>query len=112
MCQQIAPGVQTVQELSSSSKEARHSEGDTDQSTHKETEIALPEDNNISAEKVISSYFLKNALYLLVNSSYQTGINRDLQNPSEDQVITWAISMTSLAIVLSKEICHLSFVQN
>lgn len=92
VCQQIAPGVQTVQELSSSSNEARHSEGDTDQSTHKETEVALPEDN-ISAEKVISSYFLKNALYLLVNSSYQKGINLDLQNASEDQVITWAISI-------------------
>ena len=93
VCQQIAPGVQTVQELPSSSNEARHSEGDTDQSTHKEVEIALPEDNNISAEKVISSYFLKNALYLLVNSSYQKGINLDLQNASEDQVITWAISI-------------------
>lgn len=93
VCPQIAPGVRTVQELLSSSNEARHSEGDTDQSTHKETERALPEDNNISAEKVISSYFLKNALYQLVNKHYKKHTNLDLQNTSEDQVITWATSI-------------------
>ena len=36
---------------------------------------------------------MKNALYLLVNSSYQKGISLDLQNASEDQVISWAISI-------------------
>ena len=89
VCSKIAPGIQTTQELPSSSDEERNNESDTEQSSHKETEVAvnLPEDNNVWADKVISSYFLKNALYLLVNKSCQKEIDLDIQNTSEDQVI-------------------------
>lgn len=92
VCSQIAPGIQTMQELPSSSDEKRDSKEDTDQSPHEETEVLvhLPEDNSISADKVISSYFLKNALFLLVNKSFWKEIDFDIQNKSEDQVITWA----------------------
>ncbi|PFX20234.1 Potassium channel AKT3 [Stylophora pistillata] len=92
VCSQIAPGIQTMQVLPSSSDEKRDSKEDTDQSPHEETEVLvyLPEDNSISADKVISSYFLKNALFLLVNKSFWKEIDFDVQNKSEDQVITWA----------------------
>ena len=91
VCSKIAPGIQTMQELPSSSDEERNNESDAEQSSHKETEVAvnLPEDNNVWADKVISSYFLKNALYLLVDKSCQKEIDLDIQNTSEDQVIAW-----------------------
>lgn len=55
-----------------------------------ERELIEPEDNDIHAEKIITSYFLKNALFALVNKAYQRELEVDLQNLSQDQVIVWA----------------------
>ena len=55
-----------------------------------ETEIIEPEDKDIKAEKIITSYFLKNALFTLVNKAYQRDFDIDLRNTSQDQVILWA----------------------
>ena len=63
---------------------------DNEEPTDMETDLTWPEDNIVAAEKVISSYFLKNALFILVNKSYHKEIDLDMQNTSEDQVILWA----------------------
>ena len=55
-----------------------------------ETELIEPEDKDIKAEKIITSYFLKNALFTLVNKAYQRELDVDLRNTSQDQVILWA----------------------
>ena len=63
---------------------------DSEEATDMETDLTWPEDNIVAAEKVISSYFLKNALFILMNKYYHKEIELDLQNTSEDQVIIWA----------------------
>lgn len=55
-----------------------------------EAELIEPVDNDIHADKIITSYFLKNALFSLVNKSCNRELGVDLQNNSQDQAIVWA----------------------
>ena len=55
-----------------------------------ETEFIEPEDKDIHAEKIVTSYFLKNALFTLVNKAHQKELDVDLQNSSQAQVVFWA----------------------
>ena len=47
-------------------------------------------DNDIHADKIITTYFLKNALFSLVNQSCNRELGVDLQNNSWDEAIVWA----------------------
>lgn len=89
VCLQIVPRSETVLEKPSVS-EGIHGCDNEEPTDMEITDLTWPEDNVITAEKVISSYFLKNALFILVNKSYQKEIDLDMQNTSEDQVIIWA----------------------
>lgn len=55
-----------------------------------EVELIEPEDKDVHADKLITSYLLKNALFALVNKSSHGELDVDLQNISQDQVIVWA----------------------
>ncbi|XP_020624487.1 uncharacterized protein LOC110061963 [Orbicella faveolata] len=87
VCSQIVPS-NTVLENPSASEKVH--DCDSEEPTDMETDFTWPEDNVVAAEKVISSYFLKNALFILVNKSCLKEIDLDIQNTSEDQVVIWA----------------------
>lgn len=55
-----------------------------------EAELIEPVDNDIHADKIITTYFLKNALFSLVDKSYNRELGVDLQNNSRDEAIVWA----------------------
>ena len=55
-----------------------------------EAELIEPVDNDIHADKIITTYLLKNALFSLVNKSCNRELGVDLQNNSEDQATVWA----------------------
>lgn len=90
VCPRIASTIETVQEKPGDSEKENLSGCDSEEPTGKETDLTWPEDNLITAEKVVSSYLLKNALFVLTNKSYQKEIDLDIQNLSEDQIIIWA----------------------
>lgn len=90
VCPRIASTIETVQEKLGDSEKENLSGCDSEEPTGKETDLTWPEDNLITAEKVVSSYLLKNALFVLTNKSYQKEIDLDIQNLSEDQIIIWA----------------------
>ena len=90
VCPQIEPKIPTTEDQLNSSGEEQNSEMETEESTHKATELTMQVNSSISAETVISSYFLKNALYVLVNRSYEKDTNLCVQNVSEDEVMIWA----------------------
>lgn len=90
VCPQIEPRIPTTEDQLSSPDEEQNSEMETEELTHKATELTMLVNSSISAETVISSYFLKNALYVLVNRSYNKDINLCVQNVSEDEVMIWA----------------------
>ena len=88
VCSQIVPRSKTVLENPSASDKVHGS--DNEEPTDMETDFTWPEDNVVAAEKVMSSYMLKNALFILVNKSHLKEIDLDIQNTSEDQIIIWA----------------------
>lgn len=55
-----------------------------------EAELIEPEDKDFHADKMITSYLLKNALFALVSKSFHTELSVDPQNLSQDPVIVWA----------------------
>lgn len=55
-----------------------------------EAELIEPVDNDIHADKIITTYFLKNALFSLVSKSCNRELGVDLQNNSQDQATVWA----------------------
>lgn len=89
VCSQIVHGSKTVLENPSASSEKVHG-CSNEEPADMEIDLTWPEDDIIAAEKVISSYFLKNALFISVNKSYHKEIDLDMQSTSEDQVIIWA----------------------
>ena len=89
VCSQIEPSRETVLAKNPSTSEKVHG-CDSEEATDVETDLRWPEDKVIAAEKVISSYVLKNALFILLNKSCLKEIDLDIQNTSEDQGIIWA----------------------
>lgn len=55
-----------------------------------EVELIEPADKDVHADKIITTYLLKNALFALVNKACHRELGVDLQNISQDQVIVWA----------------------
>ena len=63
---------------------------DSEEGEEVEAELIEPVDNDIHADKIITTYFLKNALFSLVNKSCNRELGVDLQNNSRDEAIVWA----------------------
>ncbi|XP_067034985.1 uncharacterized protein [Acropora muricata] len=76
-------------EQSLSGKEQQYiPEGEKEE--EEEAELIEPEDKDVHADKMITSYLLKNALFALVSKSFHRELSVDPQNLSQDQVIVWA----------------------